>query len=117
MLAVSYFGDDNVVVIDIGVFFNPPPPTLFLFPIGLMQGFSHLSRDNTKFGKLTWNNPYGEHTRILYIKGNTIEAVVSSVQFSLLFCLCLTFDIYIYKEKINYILISIKNETTLRYIH
>ena len=35
----------------------------------------------------------------------------------LLFCLCLTFDIYIYKEKINYILISIKNETTLRYIH
>ena len=34
--------------------------------------------------------------------------------FSLLFCLCLTFDIYIYKEKINYILIfSIKNETTL----
>ena len=39
------------------------------------------------------------------------------VQFSLLFCLCLTFDIYIYKEKINYILISIKNEPTLRYIH
>ena len=40
-----------------------------------------------------------------------------SFSFSLLFCLCLTFDIYIYKEKINYILISIKNETTLRYIH
>ena len=39
-----------------------------------------------------------------------------SFSFSLLFCLCLTFDIYIYKEKINYILISIKNETTLRYI-
>ena len=40
-----------------------------------------------------------------------------SFSFSLLFCLCLTFDIYIYKKKINYILISIKNETTLRYIH
>ena len=37
--------------------------------------------------------------------------------FSLLFCLCLTFDIYIYKEKINYISISIGNATTLRYIH
>ena len=34
-----------------------------------------------------------------------------SFSFSLLFQ-CLTFDIYIYKEKINYILISIKNETT-----
>ena len=43
--------------------------------------------------------------------------VGDSFSFSLLFCLCLTFDIYIYKEKINYSLISIKNETTLRYIH
>ena len=43
--------------------------------------------------------------------------VGDSFSFSLLFCLCLTFDIYIYKEKINYSLISIKNETTPRYIH
>ena len=28
------------------------------------------------------------------------------INFSLLFCLCLTFDIYIHKEKINYILIK-----------
>ena len=43
--------------------------------------------------------------------------ILQSFSFSLLFCLCLTFDIYIYKKKNNYILISIKNETTLRYIH
>ena len=70
--------------------FNPIWPTIFL-------------------GAWAWEGEGGWERKV--------PAAFSSVQFSLLFCLCLTFDIYIYKEKINYILISIKNETTLRYIH